>query len=48
MPHKTALAFLLFLIALSPGSNLLAKIFLTGRNFPSGEFPSAAVVQDLR
>jgi len=47
MSHKNALSILLFLIALSPCSKLVAEIFLTRRNYPSGEYPSAVVVKDL-
>ena len=36
---------LLAALEIAPASS--ARIFLTGRNYPSGEFPVAAVVQDF-
>jgi FG-GAP-like repeat len=47
MPAKCHLPLLSSLIAVSLVPGAMAKGFLTGTNYPSGELPSAAVVRDL-
>ena len=47
MKLKSLLVLISFLAAVEIAPESAAKAFLTGTNYPSGEYPSAAVVQDL-
>ena len=47
MKLKSLLVLISLLAAVEISPESAAKAFLTGTNYPSGEYPSAAVVQDL-